>query len=197
MYFEPEQLYHIYNRGNNRQQVFFAAEHYHFFLRKVREHIQPNCQLLAYCLMPNHFHLLLCTTSEGCRESDTTSTTKQRLTQGLATALSSYTQGMNKQLGRTGALFQPKTKALVLAGQSGAYPRNCFHYIHQNPVRASLTNRLDGWPYSSYRDYAGLRNGTLCHQSQAQLLLDLPVEHEAFQKEAELAIPSEYVTGWL
>ncbi|GAB3572229.1 transposase [Hymenobacter daeguensis] len=197
MRFETETLYHIYNRGNNQQQVFFTPEHYLFFLRKVRQHIQPNGQLLAYCLMPSHFHLLLYTTAAGCQDRDTTSSTRQPLTQGIASMLSSYTQGINKQLERTGALFQPKTKARALTDPRGAYARNCFHYIHQNPVRAKLTLLLEGWPYSSYRDYAGFRSGTLCNQAVALVLLDLPAGCTGFRQEAELAIPAEFVAGWM
>ena len=197
MYLEPEQLYHVYNRGNNRQQVFFTPEHYLHFLRKVRQHIQPQCQLLAYCLMPNHFHLLLYTTPNGCRLLDTPSSNRQLLTRGIAVALSSYTQGLNKQLDRTGALFQAKTKAIRLMDAAGTYPATCFHYIHQNPVRARLTTSLEQWPYSSYRDYAGLRSGTLCNQEMAHQLLAVPPTPELFRQESVRAIPVEHVAGWL
>jgi len=197
MRFEAEQLYHVYNRGNNQQQVFFTAEHYLHFLRKVRQYIQPQCHLLAYCLMPNHFHLLLSTTAQGCQSQNTPSSTKQPLTQGLALALSTYSQSINKQLGRTGALFQPKTKARVLADYRDEYPRTCFHYIHQNPVRARLAAALEAWPYSSYRDYAGFRNGSLCNQEVARQVLDLPLAPNVFRTEAERSIPQEYAAGWL
>jgi len=52
-------LYHIYNQGNNRQPIFFSKENYEFFLRKVRVHILPYADMLAWCLMPNHFHLMV------------------------------------------------------------------------------------------------------------------------------------------
>ena len=58
MNFYPQQLFHIYNQGNNRQQVFFTAEHYEFFLWKMRAHLLPFGELVAWCLMPNHFHWL-------------------------------------------------------------------------------------------------------------------------------------------
>ncbi|MGI4742758.1 MAG: hypothetical protein ACRYG7_46970 [Janthinobacterium lividum] len=48
MYFEADQLYHVYNRGNNRQQVFSTPDHYLYFLRKLRSHVRPHCRILAY-----------------------------------------------------------------------------------------------------------------------------------------------------
>ncbi|WP_324672255.1 transposase [Hymenobacter sp. GOD-10R] len=147
--------------------------------------------------MPNHFHLLLSTTAEGCCNQNTPSSTKQPLVQGIALALSTYSQGINKELGRTGALFQPKTKARLLTGYCDEYPRTCFHYIHQNPVRAGLAASLEEWPYSSYRDYSGFRNGSLCNQVIAGQLLNLPIEPSAFRAESEQSIPLEYVAGLL
>jgi len=59
MDFAFEHIYHLYNRGNNSQKVFFARENYLFFLEKLRKHILPHADLLAWCLMPNHFHLMI------------------------------------------------------------------------------------------------------------------------------------------
>lgn len=55
MHFEPNAIYHIYNQGNNRQQVFFREENYLYCLRKMRKYLLPYGDLLCYCLMPNHF----------------------------------------------------------------------------------------------------------------------------------------------
>lgn len=59
MQFHPNAIYHIYNQGNNRQQIFFKPENYLFFLKKMREYLLPHGDLLCYCLMPNHFHWLM------------------------------------------------------------------------------------------------------------------------------------------
>ena len=59
MQFEEGHIYHIYNQGNNRQKIFFERENYLFFLKKMGEHLLPHCNILAWCLMPNHFHLIL------------------------------------------------------------------------------------------------------------------------------------------
>jgi putative transposase len=58
---ERDQIYHIYNQGNNRQKLFHCRDNYLFFLQKIRKHIFPHCEIMAYCLMPNHFHLMIFT----------------------------------------------------------------------------------------------------------------------------------------
>jgi len=59
MQFSLGSIYHIYNQGNNRQKIFFTIENYEFFIRKVRIHLLPYADILAWCLMPNHFHIMV------------------------------------------------------------------------------------------------------------------------------------------
>lgn len=60
MKYQINHIYHIFNRGNNRQRLFFKRENYLFFLEKMRKFLQPHCYILSYCLMPNHFHFQIC-----------------------------------------------------------------------------------------------------------------------------------------
>lgn len=200
MHYEADALYHIYNRGNNGQQLFFEAEHYHHFLRLFRQHVSPHVQVMAYCLMPNHFHFLVLTTRTGTYFDQSASSVKQPMVRGLAKLLSAYSQGLNQQLKRQGALFQPKTKGKQLDGpfREANYPLLCFQYIQQNPLRAGLAATLDGWPYSSYRDYAGLRSGTLCALAEGRTRLALPTEPAQFMAESRAMVDPERVRGrWL
>ncbi|MDP3912783.1 MAG: hypothetical protein Q8R96_03490 [Bacteroidota bacterium] len=59
MQFDSGHLYHIYNQGNNRRKIFVERENYLFFLRKIHKHVLPFADILAWCLMPNHFHLMV------------------------------------------------------------------------------------------------------------------------------------------
>ena len=59
MIFEVAHIYHIYNQGNNKQKIFFRRENYLYFLNKIHEYIIPYGDVLAWCLMPNHFHLMV------------------------------------------------------------------------------------------------------------------------------------------
>jgi putative transposase len=186
MHYESDSLYHVYNRGNNGQQLFFEPAHYHYFLRLFRQHVAPTVKPVAYCLMPNHFHFLLLTTAAGTQWDDSASSARQPMVRGLAKLLSTYSQALNQERGRQGALFQPKTKAKLLDGPfcEAGYPLLCFQYIHQNPLRAGLASSLADWPFSSYRDYAGLRSGTLCDQDVGRELLALPSEPVEFIAES-------------
>lgn len=167
MYFERGEYYHVYNRGNNRQQIFFNKENYLFFLRKIRVQILPYSEIIAYCLMPNHFHFLLRANEKGLTGRNSFGgKPMQELAYRIGILLSSYSQAINKQNGSTGSLFQQKTKAKILTdtdnGKIISYFEYCFHYIHQNPVAGQVVSNPEAWPFSSYLDYVGLRNGTLC-----------------------------------
>ncbi len=121
MSYKPYHIYHIYNQGNNRGQIFFEERNYIYFLRKMKKHLIPHVELLAYCLMPNHFHWLVCVKEEGCSLSKMLKPTRvesrngenhfqQQLSASIAIMLRSYTRGINKQQGRSGSLFRQKTK---------------------------------------------------------------------------------------
>ena len=163
MNFKEDCTYHVYNRSN--EMLFYNRENYLFFLRKIRNHILPYADVLSYCLMPNHFHFILTVNSEGVRYSEKKKREDmQLLSQSLGTVLSSYTQALNRQIGRRGNLFAHKTKAKILNDAKGDYALNCFMYVHQNPKLAKLVDRLEDWEFSSFLDYIGRRNGTLINK---------------------------------
>ena len=177
MDFINQNIYHVYNRGNNKQNIFFTDANYIYFLQKVRKYITPHCSMLAYVLMPNHFHFLIHADERTEKQMPDLRITKNVLSEGFRLLLSSYTKGINKQEDRIGNLIQQKTKSKCVYDianfSTEGYATTCFYYIHQNPVRAGLVARAEDWPYSSYRDYAGLRNGTLCEQKLANELLGI------------------------
>ena len=117
--------YHIYNRGVNYQNIFFTQENWLFFLRRLRHYCTPDkAQIIAYCLMPNHYHLLVFILTE---------TFGADVMQPL---MVSYTKAINKQEGRVGPLFQGPYRAKLVASE-----RHLMHltrYIHLNPVAAGF-----------------------------------------------------------
>ncbi len=172
------ELYHIYNRGINKQIIFSSPPNYIYFLGKVRKHLFPVCDILSYCLMPNHFHFLIHANEKSILPVKAGAVEMQLVSASLKHSLSSYTKAYNKMYGRTGSLFVQNThcKQIVfdVSNTQGAFV--CFNYIHQNPWRAGMTAKIEDWHYSSFRDYVGLRNGTLCNQKKAYELLELQKE---------------------
>ena len=173
MEFFADELYHIYNRGNNKQKIFFKPANYVFFLKKVRNFLMPQCDILAYCLMPNHFHLLINADNRTIGTRLIANQQKNVLSEAVRILLSSYTLAINKQNETTGSLFQQNTKAKCLAKGNNNYGYICMNYIHQNPMKAGLVKRLEDWEYSSFNDYCGNSSETMCNKELASQLLDL------------------------
>jgi putative transposase len=177
MQFLSNRFYHVYNQGNNRQNIFLLKKDYLTFLKLFRRLVLPFTEVLAWCLMPNHFHFLL------YADSRAETTIKQGrllidpVTNGFRQLLSSYARIFNSINGRTGSLFRQKTKAKSLTDipcidttgyTASDYLFSCFHHIHQNPFRAGLVHIPGDWEFSSYKDYAGERNGCLCNKQMAE-----------------------------
>ncbi len=179
MKFEPTQVYHVYNRGNNRQNIFFNETNYQYFIRKMKRELLGDCDILCYCLMPNHFHLLLRPSERGCFVNSDDHKFIQSLSYKLGGLQSSYTRAINKQNNITGSLFQQKIK--VKPVETDYWPGAngidiCMHYIHQNPIRAGLVGKMEDWNYSSFQDFAQMRQGTLCNRQLAMELADLDMQ---------------------
>jgi len=171
MQFEIDNIYHIYNQGNNKQLIFHSAENYHYFLKLYRKFVLPHADLLAYCLMPNHFHFLVNTNLHSIKIRKVGSLNLSELSNGIRLLLSSYSLAINKQENRTGSQFRQKTQAKLLNIEAVNYPFTCFQYIHQNPLKAGLVERMEDWEYSSFKDYLKIRNGSLCNQDLAKNLI--------------------------
>ena len=195
MYFEGGYLYHIYNQGNNKGRIFFSRENYLFFLKKIQLYVLPYADILAWCLMPNHFHLMVrvnritrvYSPGDYNNAANNHPVSKQRsLNDSIAIMLRSYARAINKQENRSGSLFREDTKAINLTQTDknaenwysiqgvtyfktdtleSNYPNRCFHYIHTNPVKAGLAKQPEDWEFSSAKDIIGDRNGKLINRS--------------------------------
>ncbi|PTN08363.1 hypothetical protein [Mangrovibacterium marinum] len=195
MNFERNHIYHIYNRGNNSQPIFFSRGNYLFFLKKIHDYLQPYTDVLAWCLMPTHFHLMVyVNTSEMTQASmdrmarSENFPTTRTLNQSIGIMLRSYTRAIQIQEGMTGSLFQKQTKAMCISQinefsrnwyntatgtqfnltfPEKEYPQICFNYIHGNPTKDGLVEQETFWEISSARDYAELRDGKLINKKRA------------------------------
>ena len=161
-------VYHVYNRGVEKRNIFEDNEDRVVFLRFLKEYLLPpthselvelqginprrhpiNCngevELLAYCLMPNHFHLLMRQIKHG------------GITKFMRALSTNYVMYFNHKYDRVGPLFQGIYKAILV--DSEQYYLHISRYIHRNPLEIITRDQpLQAYSFSSYRDYLGLRN---------------------------------------
>lgn len=134
-------LYHITSRGNERKAIYFDDADFEKFLSilgKVCE--RYNWVVYAYCLMGNHYHLLL-------------ETPEANLSMGMRQLNGTFTQAINRKHQRVGHLFQGRFKAILV--DKDAYLLELSRYVVLNPVRANMVQSLDDWPWSSWHVMTG------------------------------------------
>lgn len=165
-------IYHVFNRANARDYMFDDEASYERFLMCCKKHIYPVAEILAYCLIPNHFHLLVCVRSESdilehidqlnkhesLRQKRSTKrngrtlferNAKKFIIQSFSNCFNAYAKYFNIRSQRRGALFlksfnRKKVDQLF-------YLRELYFYIHINPLKHKLRRNIDNWKYSSYR----------------------------------------------
>ncbi len=122
--------YHVMNRGNSRQDIFFEDEDKRIFLSALTDSCDLHgVRLIAYVLMPNHFHLIV-------------QTEKPNLSEFMRHFLVTYTVRINRKWGRTGHVFQGRYKSLIIDEESYLLPLT--RYIHLNPIRSEELAQSDG-----------------------------------------------------
>jgi len=132
-------LFHVIQRGNNREPIFLSEEDYHAFLDRLARFLpQLGCRLHAYCLMGNHLHVLL----------ETRHANLSRVGQRL---FASYTLWFNRHHRRVGHVLQGRFKSFLV--EQDAYLVQLSRYIHLNPVKARLVRKPEQYRWSSMRNY--------------------------------------------
>ena len=150
---EEDNYYHIFNCGINGEDLFREEENYEYFLRLYDKHITPIADTYAWCLMKNHFHLLikikpfLNLTGFGNLSGLKTTKTKPPH-QYFSNLFNAYSKAINKRYGRHGSLFERPFKRKHIDDED--YLQTVVVYIHNNPVKHGFTNDVADWPWSSY-----------------------------------------------
>ena len=145
-------LYHIASRGNDRKRIYVGKYDYEKFLEyliKAKE--KYKFYIYAYCLMSNHYHLLI----------ETTQPNLSRIMQYINTAYSVY---YNKKRNRSGHLFQGRYKSIIIEGDS--YFLELTRYIHLNPVRAGMSETPEGYKWSSFRGYMSKKGDSVIDRQE-------------------------------
>lgn len=175
----PGAIYHLMNRGDQREDIFKDDEDRLGFLLALEEAcLKTGWQVHAYCLMGNHFHLVA-------------ETPEANLVFGMKWLLGTYTKRFNIRHKLCGHLFAGRYKGLMVDGSGNGYLRTVCDYVHLNPVRARLIEPqavLESYKWSSYVEYlkpAGQRRGSL----RVDRLLGehgIPLDSEAGRREFAL-----------
>jgi putative transposase len=181
--FQAGEFYHLYQRGGDRQRIFFESDNYFYFIRLVKRYtLFFKVNIIAYCLLPNHFHLFL-----QPQHSNNLSAFMRRLQQ-------SHVQAINKRNHRRGPLFYQRFKAKqIISPQTEIL---LCRYIHVNPLKHSLVRDLEDWPYSNYFEFIGTRNNGLYLPGYREKFFTNPLEYAKFV-EAYRTDKDKEIEQWL
>ena len=140
--------YHIYNRGVNKSILFREPDNYRFVTEKIQKYRkQYNVSVVAYCLMPNHYHLLL--RQDGQEPAG-------KVPQSI---FNSYSKAYNLKYSHSGTLFEGRFRAKPI--QNSSHLLHLCRYIHGNPVKDGLVASPADWQWSNYLEWIGERDGEL------------------------------------
>lgn len=165
---QPNSSYHIFNHANGFENIFIEDENYRFFLDKYNQYILPIAETYAYCLLPNHFHLVVRirrreVLEEVFRNFKSTNFSKVQnfgkvevtdnmieyyISKQFANLFSCYTQSFNKVNKRRGSLFLKNFRREPIKNK--AYFMNAVIYTHRNPVHHAFCDRYTDWSYTSF-----------------------------------------------
>ena len=166
MKYEPiqsDRYYHIFNQGNNKENIFKEKRNYSYFLGLINKYLHPICEVFAYCLLPNHFHLVL-KTNEGVPD--------KVLSQKFSNLFNTYSKAINKAHNRTGSLFRDRFRRKVIENED--YLRNLIVYVHLNPEYHELYPDFKKYKYSSYQSYLSKKASKLNREFVLGLFEDIP-----------------------
>ena len=164
----PDTVYHIFNHANGNENIFVKTENYYYFLKKYAEYIYPIAETYAYCLMGNHFHLMVEIRSEEelkkyflTKKPDLTGfeNLSGLLSQQFSNFFNAYTKAFNLQQNRRGSLFQRPFKRKPVLDES--YFTELIVYIHNNPVKHGFVNNILDWEHSSFHSYLSQKQSKL------------------------------------
>ena len=162
--------FHIYNRGVNRENIFNKGTDYLFCLKRIKRYCDKYAiQIIAYCLMPNHYHFLVRQDGEAS------------VSRWIQTIFNGYVQAANRELNRKGTLFESRCRIKIIDEET--YLWQLVRYIHLNPVHAGLVADAKDWPYSNYLEWIKKRNGSLVDHDFIKQTFHSPSVYRDFLKE--------------
>jgi len=138
---ESDRFYHIFNRGNNFENIFYKPKNYLYFLQKYDLYLSDYIDTYAYCLLPNHFHLLV-KTKDSIFLKDRILNNSEEIGKAVSEQFRyffiSYAMSINIQEGRNGSLFLKNFKRILVDNEQ--YLKQMIYYIHYNPLKHNITD---------------------------------------------------------
>ena len=135
----PKAWYHVINRGRRAEDIFLEKFDYKMFVALLQETAEAwNIRIAAYCLMPNHYHLLV-------------NTPEANISRAMRHLNGVYTQRFNSRYHLDGQLFRGRYKSILVGGDS--YLLQLVRYIHRNPLEAGIVEDMKAYPWSSHKAY--------------------------------------------
>ncbi|MBN1416633.1 MAG: hypothetical protein JW973_16135 [Bacteroidales bacterium] len=169
---EFDAFFHIYNRDINGETLFKEDSNYEYFLRLYNEYINPIGDTYAWCLLKNHFHMLVYIKPEADIEFMKPKENDKRVfkqmkkynpTRQFANLFDAYAKAFNKKYKRTGGLFETPFRRINIGNDN--YFRELVFYIHNNPVKHGFVNEISDYPWSSYSYITSDKlNGIVCKE---------------------------------
>jgi putative transposase len=174
---QPGCYYHIYNHAVGKENLFERNEDYAYFLNKMKAHLLPVTEVLSYCLMPNHFHMIVRIKTEDRMDAGVKNKSHRtgpdqpleaeervlmtEISKRYSNFFNTYAKHYNFMKSRTGTLFKRTFRRKQIEDMK--YLRRLVCYVHQNPLTAGFSS-IDGWKYSSY--------GSLISDKETALIRD-------------------------
>ena len=190
---EKGNYYHINNRGNNGIDVFFDSESYYHFLRLFDRYISPIAETYAWCLLKNHFHILVYIKLDNevdYSKLEYSTVEKPKVldpSKQFGHLFNAYTQAINKKFNRTGALFEKPFERKQITSER--YLQNIIYYIHNNPVQHGFVQQMNLYPWSSFESIVSDKPTKLKRQDVIELYgtkLDFLDYHKSSQNLNEI-----------
>jgi len=156
-----DSFYHIYNCGNNKENIFIEVQNYSYFLKLVKKHLAKTSDMIAYCLLKNHFHFLIKTKEN---------IASRGISQSFSNLFNAYSKSINKKYGRSGSLFKDRFSRIKLENEN--YLKNLILYIHLNPTHHQFVDDFRTYKYSSYNSILSNKPSDLLREDVINLFED-------------------------
>ena len=195
----PNSTYHVYNHGIGNSDIFFEPANYDYFLDLYKKHISPYASLFAFCLLPNHFHLILkigeyeqieafIKKREYHLSGNRYEKVNNKIAQIFGNLFNAYAKAVNKRYNRMGGIFVKSCKRKIVKDED--YLRQLILYVNTNAIHHQLAEEIEEWDYSSFRHIIH-KNSFVVDYIQTLSLFNSPEEfrilHENYANEIKKA----------